>query len=371
MPVPLLDLQRQYRTIKDDIDREVMRVVESQRFILGPDVEQLETELAEYTGSRHAIACASGTDAILLPLKALPLEPGDEVISPAFTFFATAGAIWNAGMKPVFCDVDPNTFNVTADTVRAALTPRTKAIVVVHLYGQMANMMELLALAREKKLYVIEDAAQSLGARQKIVGNDCHAGSLGIVGSFSFFPSKNLGAFGDGGLMTTDDDDLAERLRKLRVHGGRQMYHHEMVGTNSRLDSLQAAVLSAKLPHLDGWAEARRRNAEFYNGAFANIDAIQTPVSGENNYHVYNQYTLKVRDRDGLKRHLDAAGIGNAIYYPLPLHLQECFAGLGYERGDLPVSERIATQVISIPVFPELTDAEKSQVVETILEYYK
>jgi dTDP-4-amino-4,6-dideoxygalactose transaminase len=220
MPVPLLDLQRQYRTIKDDVDREVMRVVESQRFILGPDVDKLEAEIAEYTGSRHAIACASGTDAILLPLKALPLAAGDEVISPAFTFFATAGAIWNAGMKPVFCDVDPDTFNVTADTVRAALTPRTKAIVVVHLYGQMADMTPLLALAREKSLYVIEDAAQSLGACQKIVGNDCHAGSLGTLGSFSFFPSKNLGAFGDGGLMTTDDDDLAERLRKLRVHGG-------------------------------------------------------------------------------------------------------------------------------------------------------
>jgi dTDP-4-amino-4,6-dideoxygalactose transaminase len=371
MPVPLLDLQRQYRTIKDDVDREVMRVVESQRFILGPDVDKLEAEIAEYTGSRHAIACASGTDAILLPLKALPLAAGDEVISPAFTFFATAGAIWNAGMKPVFCDVDPDTFNVTADTVRAALTPRTKAIVVVHLYGQMADMTPLLALAREKSLYVIEDAAQSLGACQKIVGNDCHAGSLGTLGSFSFFPSKNLGAFGDGGLMTTDDDDLAERLRKLRVHGGRQMYHHEMVGTNSRLDSLQAAVLSAKLPHLNSWAEARRRNAAFYNAAFAEIDAIRTPKGLESNYHVYNQYTLKARDRDGLKQHLDAAGIGNAIYYPLPLHLQECFAVLGYKRGDLPVSEQLATEAISIPVFPELTEDEKSHVVHTIIEYYK
>ena len=371
MPVPLLDLQRQYATIKSEVDREVMRVVASQRFILGPDVEKLEAEIAEYTGSRHAIACASGTDAILLPLKALPLEPGDEVISPSFTFFATAGAIWNAGMKPVFCDIEPNTFNVTADTVRAALTPRTKAVVVVHLYGQMANMPELLELAREKNLYVIEDAAQSLGARQTIDGSERHAGSLGTLGSFSFFPSKNLGAFGDGGLMTTGDDDLAERLRKLRVHGGRQMYHHEMVGTNSRLDSLQAVVLSAKLPYLNGWAEARRRNAAFYNEAFAGVDAIRTPAHLETNYHVYNQYTLKVRDRDGLKQHLDAAGIGNAIYYPLPLHLQECFGSLGYKRGDLPVSERMAMEAISIPVFPELTEAEKSQVVQTILNYYK
>jgi dTDP-4-amino-4,6-dideoxygalactose transaminase len=371
MPVPLLDLQRQYRTIKADVDREVMRVIESQRFILGPDVDRLEAQIAEYTGSRHAIACASGTDAILLALKALPLEPGDEVIAPSFTFFATAGAIWNAGIKPVFCDIDPDTFNVTAETIQAALTPRTKAIVVVHLYGQMANMPELLELARKKNLYVIEDAAQSLGAGQKIIGNNCQAGSLGTLGSFSFFPSKNLGAFGDGGLMTTDDDELAERLRKLRVHGGRQMYHHEMVGTNSRLDALQAAVLSAKLPYLNGWAEARRRNAAFYDAAFADVDAIRTPASLPNNYHVYNQYTLRVRNRDGLKQHLDAAGIGNAIYYPLPLHLQECFAGLGYRRGDLPVSEQMATEVISIPVFPELTDDEKSQVVQTIVQYYK
>jgi dTDP-4-amino-4,6-dideoxygalactose transaminase len=255
--------------------------------------------------------------------------------------------------------------------VRAALTPRTKAVVVVHLYGQMANMTELLALAREKNLYVIEDAAQSLGARQTIAGSERHAGSLGTLGSYSFFPSKNLGAFGDGGLMTTADDDLAERLRKLRVHGGRQMYHHEMVGTNSRLDSLQAAVLSAKLKHLDGWAEARRRNAAFYDAAFAAIDALRAPARLENNHHVYNQYTLKARDRDGLKQHLDKAGIGNAIYYPLPLHLQECFSGLGYKRGDLPVSEQMAAEAISIPVFPELTEDEKSQVVQTIYQYYK
>lgn len=371
MPVPLLDLQRQYKTIKDAVDAEVMRVVASQRFILGPDVETLEQQISEYTGSRHAIGCASGTDAILLSLKALELEPGDEVITPSFTFFATAGAIWNAGLKPVFCDIDPATFNVTAATVRNALTPRTKAIVVVHLYGQMANMPELMELAREKNLFLIEDAAQSLGARQRIDGRERQSGSIGTAGCYSFFPSKNLGAFGDAGLITTDDDALAERLKKLRVHGGRQMYHHEMVGTNSRLDSLQAAVLSAKLPYLNGWAEARRRNAEFYNEAFANHAAIQTPVVLAGNYHVFNQYTLRVRDRDGLRQHLDAQGIGNAIYYPVPLHMQECFESLGYGRGDMPVSEQIALEALSIPVFPELTEEEKAQVVRAILDYYK
>ncbi|MGQ0560349.1 MAG: DegT/DnrJ/EryC1/StrS family aminotransferase [Gemmatimonadota bacterium] len=370
MPVPLLDLQRQYRNIKDAIDREVMRVVASQRFILGPDVDTLEQQIAEYTGSPHAIGCASGTDAILLALKALPLEPGDEVIAPAFTFFATAGAIWNAGLTPTFVDVDEHSFNMTAETVKAALTPRTRAIVVVHLYGQMALMPELMQVASEHDLFVIEDAAQSLGARQRIEGRQRHAGTVGTAGCYSFFPSKNLGGFGDGGLIVTAGDALADRLHKLRVHGGRQLYHHEMVGTNSRLDALQAAVLSAKLPHLELWAEARRANAAEYDAAFARHDAITTPVTLDANHHVFNQYTLRVRDRDGLKKQLDAAGIGNAIYYPVPLHLQECFAGLGYRRGDLPVAERLAQEVISLPVFPELSDAEQAQVIATVLEYY-
>lgn len=371
MGVPLLDLQRQYHTIKTEIDAEVLRVVAAQRFILGPDVEKLESALADYLGSKHAIGCASGTDAILLSLRALPLEPGDEVITPAFTFFATAGAIWNAGLKPVFCDIDGDTFNVTADTVRAAITPRTKAVVVVHLYGQMAPMTELMELAREHGLHVVEDAAQSLGARQRIDGSDRHSGTIGTTGCYSFFPSKNLGGFGDAGLIVTDDDVLAERLFKLRVHGGRQMYHHEMVGTNSRLDALQAAVLSAKLPHLDGWADARRRNAAWYDAAFAGHPAIKAPVTVAGNYHVFNQYTLRMRDRDRLKKQLDAAGIGNAIYYPVPLHLQACFASLGYSEGDLPVSEQACKEVISIPVFPELTESERSQVTDTIRGFYR
>ena len=371
MAVPLLDLQRQYRSIKEEVDREVLRVVAAQRFIMGPDVEKLENEISAYVVSKHAIACASGTDALLLSLKALPLSAGDEVLAPAFTFFATAGAIWNAGLRPIFVDVDPDTFNVTAHTLRSALTPRTKAIVVVHLYGQMAAMPEIMALAGERGLHVIEDAAQSLGASQRIDNRAVPSGTIGATGCYSFFPSKNLGGFGDGGLIVCNDEALAEKLRKLRVHGGRQMYHHEMVGTNSRLDTLQAAVLSAKLPHLEHWAEARRKNAAAYDAAFAGHPDIQTPVTLDDNYHVFNQYTLKVRDRDGLKKHLDAAAIGNAIYYPLPLHLQECFAPLGFKRGDLPVSEQLATEAISIPVFPELSEAERTQVIDAVLTYYE
>lgn len=370
MTVPLLDLQRQYKTIKSEIDAEILRVVGQQRFIMGPEVEAFEQDILKYTGAKHAIACASGTDAILLALKALKLQPGDEVIAPAFTFFATAGAIWNAGLKPVFIDVDPLTFNVTPDTIRPALSDRTRAVIAVHLFGQMAQMEGLVALCDEHGLALIEDAAQSLGARQKIDGQDRQSGAVGTMGTYSFFPSKNLGGFGDGGLMVTNDAELAATLRKLRVHGGQRMYHHEMVGTNSRLDTLQAAVLRVKLPYLDGWAEARRVNAAAYNEAFAGHGAIKTPVVVDGNYHVYNQYTLRVENRDGLKKHLDASGIGNAVYYPLPLHLQECFATLGYKAGDLPVSEKLANEVISIPVFPELTVEERTEVIRTILAFY-
>ena len=370
MAVPLLDLQRQYNSIKQSVDAEVMRVIGQQRFIMGPDVDALEADIQEYVGTPHAIGCASGTDAILLALKALPLQPGDEVITPTFTFFATAGAIWNAGCKPVFCDVDADTFNITVETLAAAVTPRTRAVVVVHLYGQMAPMHELMQFCEQHGLFLIEDAAQSLGARQRMDGADRHAGSIGTIGTYSFFPSKNLGGFGDGGMTVTADDEIAEKLRKLRVHGGRQMYHHEMVGTNSRLDALQAVVLRAKLPHLNDWAESRRANAAFYDDAFAG-SAVRTPCVPAGNYHVYNQYTLRVEKRDELKKHLDAAGIGSAIYYPLALHLQECFAELGGRPGDLPVAERLTNEVISIPVFPELTQSERQQVADTILKFYK
>jgi dTDP-4-amino-4,6-dideoxygalactose transaminase len=371
MSVPLLDLQRQFQSIETEIEEAVMRVVRSQRFILGPEVEKLEAAIAAYTGSKHAIGCASGTDALLLALKALRLDEDAEVVVPSFTFFATAGAVWNAGYTPVFADIDPGTFNMTAEHVRAALTRGTRVVIVVHLYGQMAPMKQLMELARERDLIIIEDAAQSLGARQQYAGRDVQSGAIGHLGCYSFFPSKNLGGFGDGGMIVTDDDALADRLMKLRVHGGRQMYHHEMVGTNSRLDALQAAVLTAKLPHLDSWAERRRENAKTYDHAFADHEAMQTPQVEAGNYHVFNQYTLRVRNRDALKARLDAAGVGNAIYYPVPLHLQECFAPLGFKRGDLPEAEKAATEAISIPVFPELRADEQNAVVELITNFYR
>ena len=366
MNVPLLDLQAQYAEIATEVDAAVAEVVRSQRFVLGPQVERLEEELAHRVGVRHAIGCASGTDALLLPLRALDLEPGSEVIVPAFTFFATAGAVWNAGLRPAFADVDPWTFDLTAETVEAALTERTRAVVVVHLFGQMAPMAPILALAERHGLRVIEDAAQSIDARQRIDGEWRTAGSLGTAGSFSFFPTKNLGGFGDGGLITTDDDALADRLRKLRVHGGRQMYHHETVGTNSRLDALQAAVLRAKLPHLERWTQARRENAAAYDAAFESVHAVRAPVVAADSYHVYNQYTVRVAQRDALKRHLDAAGVGSGIYYPVGLHLQECFRSLGYRAGDLPNTERATREVLSLPVFPELTTAQRDRVTEAV-----
>lgn len=367
MSVPLLDLQRQYSTIKPEIDVAVTRVITSQRFILGPEVDTLERAVASYVGSKHAIGCASGTDALLLSLKALPLRAGAEVVVPSFTFFATAGAVWNAGFKPVFADMDPRSFNMGAEHVRAVLTPRTRAVIVVHLYGQMAPMQALLELARERDLFIIEDAAQSLGARQ----HDRHAGTLGQLGCYSFFPSKNLGGFGDGGLIVTDDDQLADRLYKLRVHGGRQMYHHEMVGLNSRLDALQAAVLAAKLPHLEDWAAARRAHARAYEQVFAGHTQVKTPVTEAGNHHVFNQYTLRVERRNELKARLDAVGIGNAIYYPKPLHLQQCFEPLGYHGGELPHTEQAVNEVISIPVFPELRAEERDRVVAEIQSFYK
>jgi dTDP-4-amino-4,6-dideoxygalactose transaminase len=369
MPVPLLDLTRQYQAIQPDLDRAVASVVRSQRFIMGPQVEQLEEDIALRTGARFAVSCASGTDAILLSLRALDLEPGSEVIVPSFTFFATAGAVWNAGLRPVFADIEAGTYNLTAENVQRALTARTRAVVVVHLYGQMAEMEPLLELARRHGLALIEDAAQSISAGQMVGGEWRQAGTLGDAGCFSFFPSKNLGGFGDGGLITTNREDLAERLRKLRVHGGRQMYHHEIVGTNSRLDALQAAVLSAKLPYLDGWTEARRTNAGYYSAALGGLPGVQIPVEQVHNRHVFNQYTVRVPGRDALKARLDDLRIGNAIYYPVPLHLQACFHGLGYREGDLPVTEQAAREVISIPVYPELSTEQKDEVVGAIIEF--
>lgn len=403
-PVPFLDLTEQYAPLRDEIEDAIERVVESQYFILGPEVEALEAEVAEYleSGARerssgageaepaaasgseagpprlHAIGCASGTDALLLPLMALrERDRGDglpaagfhgDVVLPAFTFFATAGAVWNAGFRPVFCDVDPETFNVTGETVEAAWTEATRAVIPVHLFGQMAPVEEITALAhdRDRDALVLEDAAQAIGAHR----NGRSAGTVGDCGAFSFFPTKNLGGFGDGGMITTRDPELAELLAKLRVHGGRQMYHHEMVGTNSRLDALQAAVLRIKLSHLDRWAARRRDNARIYDELLADVDGVRIPVTAEGNLHTYNQYTLRVEKRDDLREFLSDRQIGNGLYYPVPLHLQECFRGLGYEKGDLPVSEGLCARVVSLPIFPELGRERIEIVVDAIRTFY-
>ncbi|MGD2070126.1 MAG: DegT/DnrJ/EryC1/StrS family aminotransferase [Gemmatimonadota bacterium] len=384
--VPLLDLTAQYATIEDEIGEALSRVVGSQRFVLGPEVEAFEEAIASYVGVSHAVGVASGTDALLLPLRALEPEPGDEVIVPAFTFFATAGAAWNAGFRPVFCDVDPQTFNLTRATVEAAWSERTRAVIPVHLFGQMAPLEELVELAAERGAVVLEDAAQAIGARRTMAapGGDpdvpdgggppapvpAMAGSVGEVGAFSFFPTKNLGAFGDAGLVTFRDAELAERVRKLRVHGGRQMYHHEMVGTNSRLDALQAAVLRAKLPHLDAWAAARGENACRYHGLLADLPDVVPPYTDPANHHVFNQYTVRVRRRDELRSFLAERNIGTGIYYPVPLHLQECFAPLGQARGTLPVAETLAEQVLSLPVYPELGEERVERVASAVRDFY-
>ena len=341
------------------------RVVDSQRFILGAEVEALEREIGEYLGGGvEVVGCASGTDALLLSLRALDLAPGDEVIVPAFTFFATAGAVWNAGLKPAFCDVEPVHFNVTAETVTAVWSERTRAVIAVHLFGQKAPMAELIALAEGRDASVIEDAAHSIGATQ--VAPTGH----GIAAALSFFPTKNLGGFGDGGAIATSDSDIAQTLRKLRVHGGQKMYHHEVVGTNSRLDALQAAVLRAKLPHLDRWARARQRHAALYDEGLADIAEVITPAVFPGNVHVYNQYTIRARRRDELREHLAGQGIGSGVYYPVPLHLQECFASLDGKPGAFPVSESLCEQVLSLPVYPELGAERVDKVMAAIRGFY-
>lgn len=370
MNVPLLDLRAQYASIREELDAAVRSVVERQQFIMGPEVEQLERGVAELSKVRHAIGCASGTDAILLPLNGLDLQPGDEVIAPAFTFFATAGTIHNAGGKPVFVDIEPDTMNLSPAAFEAAITPRTRAVVVVHLFGQMARMEAILPIAAKHGIKVIEDAAQSVGARRKMDGAWKMAGETGWCGTLSFFPSKNLGAWGDGGMILTQDDSLADYMRKMRLHGGTKQYFHDFVGTNSRLDTLQAAVLLAKLPHLAGWSAARRRHAETYNARLAGVAGVATPVTDSLNEHIFHQYTLRVARRDALMEHLKARGIGCAVYYPLALHLQPCFADLGYRRGSLPVSEQAMTEAVSLPVYPELSPAQMDAVVKAVTDFY-
>ena len=370
MPVPMLDLKAQYRTVKDEVLARMMGVIERQQFIMGPEIAELEQAIADLSHARHAIACASGTDAILLPVRALNLEPGDEVIAPAFTFFATAGAIHNGGGKPVFVDIEPGTFNVDPDAIAAAITPRTRGIVVVDLYGQMVALEEILPLAAKHNIAVIEDGAQAIGARRKVAGTWRMAGELPNVGTFSFFPSKNLGGWGDGGMMTTQDDALAQRLKRLRLHGGAKQYHHEEVGFNSRLDTLQAAILLAKLPHLAGWSAGRRTRAARYTEAFNGLGAVRTPVTDPANEHIFHQYTIRAERRDDLSAFLKSRNIGCMIYYPTALHLQPCFAELGYRMGSLPVTEQAMKEVISLPIYPELTDAQQDEVISAVREFY-
>lgn len=371
MNVPLLDLVAQYRAIKDDVLPAMLGIVETQQFIMGTAVPQLEGEIAKLSRAAHGIACASGTDALLLPLKALDLKPGDEVITTPFTFFATAGTIHNTGGTPVFVDVEPGTLNIDVGAVERAITPRTRAIIPVHLFGQMADMVGLLKVARGGGIPIIEDACQAIGARRRIDGEWRAAGELGWVSAYSFFPSKNLGAWGDGGMMVTSDEATAGRLRRLRLHGGAKQYHHDEVGTNSRLDTLQAAVLLAKLPHLAGWSAKRREHAAYYSAAFAGVKQVRPLAVDPDNEHIFHQYTLRAEKRDELQAHLKKEGIGHAVYYPVPLHRQPCFAHLGYQQGSMPVSERAAAEVISLPIYPELSRAQLDRVIDAIRGFYR
>jgi dTDP-4-amino-4,6-dideoxygalactose transaminase len=373
MPVPLLDLRAQHATIRDEITVALMRVVDAQTFILGEPVVELERAVAALSHVKHAVGCGNGTDAILLAMRALDIGRGDEVITTPFTFFATAGTIHNVGARPVFVDIEPRTFNIRPEAAAAARTSRTKAVIPVDLFGQVAEIEKLqVALPG---LPVIEDAAQSIGARRMVDGEWRMAGEMATIGTFSFFPSKNLGGYGDGGMMVTRDDAIAERLRRLRVHGGAKQYFHDEVGYNSRLDALQAAVLSAKLPHLAGWSAKRRENAAYYDTAFRDLarsGAIATPYVAPENESIFNQYTLRVPGgkRDALQAFLKERGIGTSIYYPLPLHLQPCFAYLGYKAGQCPESERAAKEVLALPIYPELTRHQLDEVVAGVRTFF-
>jgi dTDP-4-amino-4,6-dideoxygalactose transaminase len=368
MPVPLLDLKAQHVTIRDSVVNAMTRVIDEQAFILGEPVERFEREVAQLSHTTHAIGCANGTDAILLSLRALDIGRGDEVLTTPFTFFATAGAVHNVGARPVFADIDPDTFNISTDALAAAIKPTTKAVIAVDLFGQMAPIEAIMDAAGS--LPVIEDAAQSIGARRKVDGKWVMAGEAPTVGTLSFFPSKNLGAYGDAGMIVTQNDEIATRVRRLRTHGGMKTYYHEEVGYNSRLDALQAAILSAKLLNLASWSAARRKNAAYYDAAFADLDDVRTPTVDPDNEPIYNQYTLRVAHRDSLQAHLKAKEIGSAVYYPLSLHLQPCFEYLGYKRGAFPESEKATQEVISIPVYPELKQPQLDEVIEAVRGFY-
>ena len=364
MNIPLINLKAQFTPLRAEMLSSLERILDSQQFVLGPEVKALEEEVARYSNVKHAIGCASGSDALLLALMALDVKADDEVITVPFTFFATGGAIARLGARPVFVDIDPRTYTVDPNLIEAAITPRTRAIIPVHMYGLCADMDPILEISERRGIPIIEDAAQAIGAEDR----GRRAGSMGRIGCYSFYPTKNLGAAGDAGMITTNDDGLDERLRALRVHGGLTEYLHKEVGINGRLDGFQAAVLRVKLPHLDDWARTRREKALRYNQLFAAANLpfqVTTPYVPEHEEHVYHVYNVRVStDRDALMEHLGKCGVGTKVYYPVPLHLQECFRYLGYKEGDFPASEQAARETFALPVYPEITDEEQRYVVD-------
>lgn len=363
-PIPLLDLKKQYADLENEIAIAVRDVLESGAYVLGPKVKAFEDQVAAYCGVKHAIGVASGTDALLLALMAEGVGPGDEVILPTYTFFATAGVVHRLGATPVFVDVDPVHYNVTAADIEAKITGKTKAVIPVHLFGQSAPMGPIMDVCKKRNVVVIEDAAQAIGAKYE----GRMAGTIGDYGCYSFYPTKNLGGYGDGGMIVTNSDERADLLRQLRVHGARPKYIHAMVGVNSRLDALQAAILSVKLPHLDAWADKRRKHAATYQKRFAGTK-VTAPSEAPHCHHVYNQFVIRVTKRDAVMAGLKEAGIGSEIYYPLSMHEQECFAYLGYRTGDLPVSEKAAKETLSIPVHPDMSEEQLDRVVTEVLRH--
>lgn len=387
MQVPLLDLKPQYRALQRELDEAMLRVAGTQHFILGPEVKKLEEAVAAYSQCRYGIGVSSGTDALLVALMVLGIGPGDEVITSPYTFFATGGTVARVGARPVFCDIEPESFNLSPAALQRFIEERcesrggrlvnratggvVRALMPVHLYGQVADMEALLAIARRYELRLIEDAAQAIGAADAAARRAC---SLGDIGCLSFFPTKNLGAFGDAGMCVTNDAALAERLEIFRVHGGKPKYYHAVIGGNFRLDEIQAAVLNVKLPHLDAWTAGRQRNARCYDTAFAAAglgSSLRTPVAAPGARHIYNQYVIRVQRRDALRKYLAERGIGTEIYYPVPLHLQECFAYLGHRAGELPESERAAQETLALPIYPELTNEQLHYVVDSIAAFYR
>jgi dTDP-4-amino-4,6-dideoxygalactose transaminase len=363
MRVPLLDLRAQYASIRDEVRTAIDRVLESQRFTLGPEVEKLEQEIAAYCGCSHAIGLSSGTDALHVAFMAIDIKPGDEIITTPYSFFATAGEIARLGATPVFAEIDRKTYNIDPAGIEAKISPRTRAILPVHLFGQMADMPAIMEIARKHNLIVIEDAAQAIGTEL----NGQRAGSIGDLGCFSFYPTKNLGGYGDGGMITTNNAALADKIRLLRSHGFKTKYHNEILGGNFRLDEIQAAILRVKLKYLDGWTEGRRKNAAVYRKNLPQTGRLELPFEQPNSRHIYNQFVIRVDRRDETIAHLRELGIGSEVYYPVPLHLQRCFGSLGYRAGDFPISEALANESLALPIYSELTPEMIRSVCEALM----